>query len=107
MLPAAGLYDAIALLTYTELPSVYAQTDAGFVFAFNHLEARVKERLAGRLVVGLRNPTETEATVRLYAESAADAALPLQPDAILGAPTAVLPPGGSVEVAMPPLTARR
>jgi hypothetical protein len=67
----------------------------------------VKGRLAGRLVVALRNPTETEATVRLYAESAADAALPLPPDAILGAPTAVLPPGGSVEVAMPPLTARR
>jgi hypothetical protein len=107
VLPAAGLYDAIALLTYSELPSVYAQTDAGYVFAFDHVEARVKERLAGRLVVALRNPTETEATVRLYAESAADAALPLQPDAILGAPTAVLPPGGSVEVAMPPLTARR
>jgi hypothetical protein len=107
VLPAAGLYDAIALLTYTEIPSVYAQTDAGFVFAFDHLEARVKGRLAGRLVVALRNPTETEATVRLYAESAADAALPLPPDAILGAPTAVLPPGGSVEVAMPPLTARR
>jgi hypothetical protein len=55
----------------------------------------------------LRNPTATEATVRLYAESAADAALPLQPDAVLGAPTAVLPAGGTVEVAMPPLTARR
>ncbi len=107
VLPAAGLYDGIALLTYTELPSVYAQTDAGFVFAFDHVDARVKERLAGRLVVALRNPTETEATVRLYAESAADAALPLRPDAILGAPTAVLPPGATVEVAMPPLTARR
>jgi len=107
VVPAAGLYDAIALLTYTELPSVYAQTDAGFVFAFDHLEARVKERLGGRLVVALRNPTATEATVRLYAESAADAALPLPPDAVLTAPTAVLPPGGTVEVAMPPLTARR
>ena len=107
VVPATGLYDAIALLTYTELPSVYAQTDAGFVFAFDHVEARVKERLGGRLVVALRNPTATEATVRLYAESAADAALPLPPDAVLGAPTAVLPPGSTVEVAMPPLTARR
>ncbi len=107
VVPAAGLYDAIALLTYTELPSVYAQTDAGFVFSFDHVDARVKERLGGRLVVALRNPTTTEATVRLYAESAADAALPLQADAILGAPTAVVPPGGAVEVAMPPLTARR
>jgi len=106
VVPAPGLYDAIALLTYTELPSVYAQTDVGFVFAFDHVEARVKERLGGRLVVALRNPTATEATVRLFAESAADAALPLPPDAILGAPTAVLPAGGTLEVAMPPLTAR-
>jgi len=107
VVPASGLYDAIALLTYTELPSVYAQTDAGFVFAFDHIEARVKERLGGRLVVALRNPTATEATVRLYAESAADAAIPLHADAIVGAPTAVVAPGATVEVAMPPLTARR
>ena len=107
VVPPAGLYDAIALLTYTELPSVYAQTDAGFVFAFDDVEARVKERLGGRLVVAVRNPTATEATVRLYAEGADDAALPLRPDAILGAPTAVVPPGATVEVAMPPLTARR
>jgi len=107
VVPAAGLYDAIALLTYTELPSVYAQTDAGFVFAFDHVDARVKERLDGRLVVALRNPTATEATLRLYAESADDAALPLHADAILGAPTAVVPAGATVEVTMPPLTARR
>ena len=107
VVPAAGLYDAIALLTYTELPSVYAQTDAGFVFAFDHIDARVKERLGGRLVVALRNPTATEATLRLYAESADDAALPLHPDAIVGAPTAIVPPGATVEVAMPPLSARR
>ncbi|HSY40775.1 MAG TPA: hypothetical protein VLA79_14640, partial [Polyangia bacterium] len=107
VVPAAGLYDAIALLTYTELPSVYAQTDTGFVFAFDHVDARVKERLGGRLVVALRNPTTTEATVRLYAESADDAALPLRADAILDAPTAVVPAGATVEVAMPPLTARR
>ena len=107
VVPATGLYDAIALLSYTEIPSVYAQTDAGFVFAFDHVEARVKERLAGRLVVALRNPTASEATLRLYAESAADAARPLAPGAILGAPTAVVPPGGAVEVTMPPMTARR
>jgi hypothetical protein len=107
VVPAAGLYDAIALLTYTELPSVYAQTDTGFVFAFDEVEARVKERLGGRLVVALRNPTAVEATVRLSAEGADDAALPLRPEAILGAPTAVVPPGATVEVAMPPLTARR
>jgi hypothetical protein len=106
VVPADGLFDAIALSAYTEVPGVYAQIDAGFVFAFDHVDARVKERLAGRLVVALRNPTATAATVRLYAESAADAALPLHADAVLAAPTAVVPPGGAVEVAMPPMTAR-
>jgi hypothetical protein len=107
VVPADGLFDAIALSAYTEVPGVYAQIDAGFVFAFDHVDAHMKERLAGRLVVALRNPTATEATVRLYAESAADAARPLHADAVLTAPTAVVPPGGTVEVAMPPMTARR
>jgi len=107
IVPAAGLYDAIALLSYTEIPSVYAQTDAGFVFAFDHVDARVKERLAGRLVVTLKNPTATEARLRLLAESATDAARPLAPGAVLDAPVTVVPPGATVEVAMPPMTARR
>ncbi len=106
IVPATGQFDAIAMLAYTELPSVYAQTDAGFVFAFDHVEARVKERLAGRLVVSLRNPTETDARLRLLAESAAEAALPLLPDAVSSAPITVVPAGATVEVAMPPMAAR-
>jgi hypothetical protein len=105
VVPVAGRFDALALLAYTEIPSVYAETDAGFVFAFDHVDARVKERLAGRLVVSLRNATETDARLRLYAESAAEAALPLPPDAILNAPTTVVPAGSTVEVAMPPMSA--
>jgi hypothetical protein len=104
IVPTAGRFDALALLAYTEIPSVYAETDAGFVFAFDHVEARVKERLGGRLVVSLRNPTETDARLRLFSETAVEAALPLPPDAILDAPTAVVPAGSTVEVAMPPMT---
>ncbi|HVZ86686.1 MAG TPA: hypothetical protein VHG72_06945 [Polyangia bacterium] len=107
VVPVAGLFDAIALLAYTEVPGIYAQPDTGFLFAFDHVEARVQERLAGRLVLSLRNPTTAEATVRLFAESAADAGLPLPPDAILEAPTAVIPAGTTLEVAVPPMTARR
>jgi hypothetical protein len=106
IVPAAGQFDAIALLAYTEVPSVYAETDTGFIFAFDHVEARVKERLAGRLVVSLRNPTETDARLRLLAESAAEAALPLPPDAVMNAPTTVVPAGATLEVAMPPMSAR-
>jgi hypothetical protein len=107
VVPVAGLYDAIGLLAYSEVPGVYAQTDAGFVFAFDHVDARLKERLDGRLIVALRNPTRIEARVRLFSETAADAAEPLPPDAVVAAPTALVPPGASVEVAMPPLAAGR
>ena len=107
VVPTAGLFDAIALLAYTEIPGIYAQPDTGFLFVFDHLDARVKERLPGRLVLSLRNPTPSDAIVRLYAESAAAAALPLEPDAVLEAPTAIVPAGATLEVAVPPLTARR
>lgn len=107
VVPVAGLFDAIGLLAYTEVPGVYAQTNTGFVFAFDHVDARLKERLAGRLIVALRNPTPIEATVRLFSETAAEAADPLHPGAILAAPTAIVPPGATIEVAMPPMASGR
>jgi hypothetical protein len=107
VVPVDGLYDAIGLLAYTEVPGVYAQPAIGFVYAFDHVQARLKERLAGRLIVALHNPTPVEATVRLFSEPAADTAEPLRPGAILAAPTAVVPPGATIEVAMPPMAAGR
>jgi len=107
VIPVDGLYDAIGLLAYTEIPGVYAQPATGFVYAFDHVEARLEERLAGRLIVALHNPTPVEATVRLFSEPAADAAEPLRAGAILAAPTAVVPPGATIEVAMPPMAAGR
>jgi hypothetical protein len=107
VVPLASLFDAIGLLSYTEVPGIYAQIDRGFVFAFDHVDVRLKERLAGGLVLALHNPTPIEAKVRLFAETAADAAEPLPPGAILSAPTTVVPPRGTVEVAVPPLAASR
>jgi hypothetical protein len=101
VVPAAGVFDAIALLAYTEVPGVYAQTDGGFVFSFDHVDARVKERLAGKLVVALTNPTRADAAVRVYAETAQDAAEPLQPAAVVEAPTVSVPAGATVDVALP------
>ncbi len=107
VVPVAGLFDAIGLLAYTEVPGVYGQTNTGFVFAFDHVEARLKERLAGRLIVALRNPTAIEAKVRLFSETSAEAAEPIRPGAILAAPTAIVPPGATIEVAMPPMAGDR
>jgi hypothetical protein len=109
VVPTPGLIDAIALLTYTEVPGLYAQIDRGLVFAFDHVEARLKERLGGKLVVSLSNPTSAEAVVRLYAESSTEAATPLPPGAVAGAPTVVVPAGATVDALVPPpaVTARR
>ena len=69
--PAAGVYDAIALLSYTEVP--------GRLRAGRHrLRLRVRPRRrarqgaagAGGWSSRSRNPTRVEATVRLFAESA-------------------------------------
>ncbi|HZL19913.1 MAG TPA: hypothetical protein VFG23_19415, partial [Polyangia bacterium] len=107
VVPVDGLYDAIGLLAYTEVPGVYAQPSTGFVYAFDHVEARLEDRLTDRLIVALHNPTPVEATVRLFSEPAADTSEPLPAGAILAAPSAVVPPGATIEVAMPPMAAGR
>ena len=101
VVPSGGVLDTIALLAYTEVPGVYAQIDSGFAFAFDHVDARVKERLAGKLVVALTNPTRADAAVRVLAETAADAAEPLRPGAVVDAPTVSVPAGATVDVALP------
>ena len=102
VVPTDGVFDAIGLLSYTEVPSVYVRPDTGFVFVFDHVTARIKERGRGRLAVAISNPTRAEATVRILAETAADADEPLRPGAVLDAQAVVVPAGGSVQVTVPP-----
>ena len=70
--PADGMFDAIGLLSYTEVPGIYVRADTGFVFVFDHVTARIKERADGaRAVLTIANPTRTEANVRILSETAA------------------------------------
>jgi hypothetical protein len=103
VVPTDGVFDAIGLLSYTEVPSIYARVDTGFVFVFDHVTARIKERGRGRLVLTIANPTRADATVRILAENAAGAGEPLRLGAVLDAPTTVVPAGGSIQVSAPPL----
>ena len=89
------MLDAIALLTATRVPGVYVQVDKAFVFAFDAVDVRVKERMPGRLVLSLRNPTDADARVRIVAETAAEAERPLAPGAPL---PEVAVPRAAVEV---------
>jgi hypothetical protein len=103
VVPEDGVFDAIGLLSYTEVPGIYVRVDTGFVFVFDHVTARIKERLRERVVLAVANPTKVDATVRILFESAAGAGEPLRPGAVLDAQTAVVPAGGSVQVTVPPL----
>jgi hypothetical protein len=96
--PVGGAYDAACLLSYAEVPGVYVRTNRAFVYVFDHVEARVRERASGRLIVALKNPTTADASVRVLAESDADAARPLAPGALLAARVVAVPAGASVDV---------
>ena len=98
VVPAGSVFDAACMLSYTEVPGVYARTDTGFVFSFDHVEARVRERAPGRLVVSVKNPTSVDAAVRVLGESDAEAARPLAPGALLAARVVAVPAGGSTDV---------
>jgi hypothetical protein len=103
VVPTDGAFDALGLLSYSEVPSIYARVDTAFVFVFDHVTARIKERARGRLVLTVANPTRTDAAVRVLAETAAAAGEPLRLGAVLEAPTAIVPAGGSVQVTVPPI----
>jgi hypothetical protein len=96
--PPGGVFDASCLLSYAEVPGVYVRTNRAFVFAFDHVEARVREQAPGRLVVALKNPTAVDASVRVLAESDADATRTLGVGALLGARVVAVPAGGSTDV---------
>ena len=103
VVPADGVLDAIALLTATRVPGVYVQVDKAFVFAFDAVDVRVKERMPGRLVLSLRNPTDADARVRIVAETAAEAERPLAPGAPLPEVSVAVPAGAAVDVVVPPV----
>lgn len=74
------------MLTYFELPGVYVNPDAGFVFALDHVRASLEN---GRLV--LRNPTAHDAAYRVFAEDEAQRGTPLPETFMLGFKTVHVP----------------
>jgi hypothetical protein len=99
--PAGSLYDAACMLSYAEVPGVYVRTTSKLVFAFDHVEAKLETKGAGPLRLMLANPTESEAAVRVLAESDAAAAKPLPPGAVLAARVVTVPARGSAELELP------
>ncbi len=98
---ASSPTEICGMLTAAEVPGLYVQPDTGFVFAFDHIDARLKEKTRSRLVVTLDNPTPFEAAVRVLAENSAEREKPLGLNALWGARVATVPAGGSLDLEMP------
>ena len=96
--PAASPYEICGMLTATEVPGLYVHPDTAFVFAFDHVDVRVKEKTARRLVLSVANPTAFEADVRVLVENDSERDKPLGPSPLWGARVVTVVPGGAEEL---------
>jgi hypothetical protein len=95
---ASSPAEICGMLTAAEVPGLYVQPDTGFLFAFDHVDARIKEKTRSRLVVNLSNPTPFEAAVRVLAENSAERDKPLGLNALWGGRIATVPAEGSLDL---------
>jgi hypothetical protein len=65
------------MLMDIEIPGIYLQTDKNELYVFDHLEAKVLNRKAGRTTLSLRNKTAYDANVSIFAETSEQARKPL------------------------------
>ncbi|MBO9610794.1 MAG: hypothetical protein J7639_32890 [Paenibacillaceae bacterium] len=80
------------MLTYIEVPGVYIQKDSGFVYAFDHVDARVEEQNQNQVIVSLSNPTNFTAKVNVFIENETDRIKPLGENAMLNWQSVVIEP---------------
>ena len=81
------------MLTATEVPGIYMQTDTGRVWVFDQVEAEVVRRDPEQLVLRVKNSTTYPASVRVLAESRAAARRPLGWNRLVHAPVWGIAPG--------------
>lgn len=61
------------LLTASELPGLYLQTDTGIMQVLDHVDVGIVERSGNEVVLEAKNPTTFEAVLRVFAETSGDA----------------------------------
>ncbi len=98
---ASSPSEICGMLTAAEVPGLYVQPDTAFLFAFDHIDARIKEKTRSRLVVTLSNPTTFEAAVRVLAEKSGERETPLGQNALWGGRVVTVPAGGSADLELP------
>lgn len=65
--------EVAAMLTATQMPSIYVQTDTGQMAVFDHLKVKKGKRINGKMSLEITNPTPYPAEVRIYAETSKEA----------------------------------
>lgn len=84
------------MLTYTDLPGIYLQTDTGLLQVFDHVTAAFDGDATGG-TLRVTNPTAFPARVKLLVESSAEARRPLGENYLADAPVVEIAPGATVE----------
>ena len=80
------------MLTWCDLPGVYAQPDTGLIRRLDHV--RADWSVGKRTALRLTNSTPFPARVRVMTETRADSVLPLGPNFALSLPVVEIPAGG-------------
>jgi hypothetical protein len=76
--------ETAAMLTVTQLPSIYIQKDASIVETFDNLNVKVLSNKDNRMTLQIENPTRYDAQVKIYLESSKEAKT--EPYSITNAP---------------------
>lgn len=65
--------EVAAMLTVTQLPGIYVQTDKGKIAVFDHLKVEKLPGKGGKMGLKITNPTRYVAEVSIYAETSKEA----------------------------------
>lgn len=65
--------EVAAMLTVTELPSIYIQKDKNKIYVFDHLIVNSNRENGNRMIVNIKNPTKYQAEIKIYIEDSDEA----------------------------------
>lgn len=65
--------EVAAMLTVTQLPSIYVQKDKGFIEVFDHLNVKILDQDDEKMELQLFNSTRYDAEVKIYVETSEEA----------------------------------
>jgi len=86
------------MLTYAEVPGVYVQPDTGLVAVFDHVQVSVTQRDKDGVTLELVNPTQFEASVKVFSEASTACSRPLGQNFLSGCSRVNVPARGRAKL---------